>query len=371
MFGYVPGEVVDNNIKMLVGPLDEDPEDGFIGRYLEGKNADGIARGSEVEGRRKDGTTFPIEVAISEVRVGARQIVTAIVRDITDRRRAQALSRQYEEELEATVRERTEGLQAALAKQSELATKNAQAYEVIRRTQRELVRKERLAALGEVAAAVAHGIRNPLASIQAAAEVGREDLPEDSALSETLDDIVAEVGRLESRIRAVLDFAHPFEPRLARGNLNGFITGFADGVRKRLPETVRIHVALDPAVPAMEFDRAHMQEVLEALVVNAVEAMDGNGQVTIGSTLEHDNDTGRSVMLSVADTGSGIEASRIRRIFDLFYTSKPSGTGIGLAMAKRLVEAHGGKIEVASQPGQRTTFRARFPIRQPFTNHGA
>jgi two-component system sensor histidine kinase HydH len=234
-------------------------------------------------------------------------------------------------------------------------------------TQRQLVRQERLAALGEVAATIAHGMRNPLASIRAAAEVGRADLTEGSALSETLDDIVAEVDRLASRIRTVIDFAHPLEPRLARGDLNGFISGFADGARKRLPEAVCMHVALDPAVPAMQFDRAHMQEVLEALVVNAVEAMDGNGQVTIGSTLERDADTGRSVILSVEDTGSGIEASRIGRIFDLFYTSKPSGTGIGLAMAKRLVEVHGGEIEVASQPGHRTTFSVRLPVPQPPT----
>ena len=89
------------------------------------------------------------------------------------------------------------------------------------------------------------------------------------------------------------------------------------------------------------------------------------------SLWERDNDTGRSGMMSVADTGSGIGASRIRRVFDLFYTSKPSGTGIGLAMAKRLVEAHGGKIEVASQPGQRTTFRVRLAAPQPFTSNGA
>lgn len=371
MFGYAATEVIGNSVNTLYASFGREGRHAFARTYLEGHNGAETVKRFEVDGRRKDGTNFPMDLAISEVRIRAGRIYTAIVRDITTRKRAETLSRQYSAELEATVRERTQGLREALAKQSELAKKNAEAYEVIRRTQEELVRKERLAAVGEVAASVAHGIRNPLANIQAAAQVARENLTdEERTLAERLEDIVAEVSRLESRIRAVLDLARPFEPNLALGSLNEFIRGFADEIRKQFPETVRLTVELDPEVPLMPFDQAHMHEVLEALVINAVQAIDGYGEVIIRSTLEPDDDSRESVILSVADTGSGIEPSRIGRIFDLFYTSRRSGTGIGLSMAKRLVESNGGTIEVVSQPGQGTRFTIRFPIvQQTVTNH--
>jgi len=275
---------------------------------------------------------------------------------------AESLTRRYNEELQSTVREQTEGLRVALEKQSELARKNADAYEIIRRTQQELLRKERLAAVGELAAAVAHGIRNPLASIRAAAEVGREDWEEDSTVRETLDDIVTEVIRLEGRVRTVLDFSHPFEPDLSLGDVNDFLEDFAEGIRKRIRQSVRLDVVLAPSIPSLRFDRAHLHEIIEALVINAAEAMNGDGTVTIQSSIEPANGAGfQEIVISVADTGPGIEADRIGQIFDLFYTSKPSGTGIGLAMAKRLVESQGGRIHVVSEPGESTAFRLCFP----------
>ena len=261
------------------------------------------------------------------------------------------------------VRERTQGLQEALAKQSELASKNAQAYELVRRTQEELVRQERLAAVGEVAAAVAHGIRNPLASIRAAAEVRRDELLEDGYIAETLDDVIAEVTRLDHRIRTVLDFAHPFEAHLTLEDPNEVLRGFVSVIRNRVPETVKLDIELDPSVPSTLFDSTLMNEVMEAFVINAIEAMEGKGRVTVRSALERDSYGGEHAILSVEDSGPGIEPDRIERIFDLFYTSKPSGTGIGLALANRLVKCQGGRIDVQSLPAK-TTFFVRLPIRQ-------
>lgn len=358
IFGYRAEEVVGKEAKMLLAR----PHDGIRGRLF-GEEAEageetGVVR---PEGLRRDGTGFPVDLASSRVQVGGRTLVTVIVRDVTDRERAEALRRRYREELEARVRESTAHLEAALARQSELARKNAEAYEVIRRTQEELIRRERLAVVGEIAATVAHGLRNPLASIRAAAEVGREELAEDSPLGETLGDIVTEVSRLEKRIEGVLDFAHPFEPTLSAADVNDFLGGFAEGLRKRIPEAIDLVVELDPAVPQIEFDCAHMQEALEAIVLNAVEAVGPRGQVTVRSSLERGDNGKPWVTLSVADTGPGIDAPQIQRIFDLFYTNKPSGTGLGLAVAKRFVEGQGGRLEVSSQPSG-TTFRIRLPV---------
>ena len=362
MFGYTRHELCGESVGVLMPPGGRAAHEGHVRKYLETGKAGIIGvQGREVIGQRRDGSTFPLEISISEVRSGGRHLFTAILHDITRRKRADELIRRYNEELEETVRERTEGLRVALATQSELASKNAQAYEVIRRTQEELLRRERLAAIGEVVATVAHGIRNPLASIRAAAEVQREDLG-GGPMAETLDDIVAEAVRLESRIRSVLDLAQPFASSPAMDDLNEFIEEFTRAIGKRIPEGVRFGIELDPAIPRVLFDRVQLREVLEAIVVNALEAMNGRGVLTIRSALAGNGDGRRAVTLSVADTGPGIEAARIGRIFELFYTSKPSGTGIGLAIARRLVEAQGGTLEVASEVDRGAVFTVRLPL---------
>lgn len=372
MFGYVAAELVGENVARLM-PSRERAEHGHaVERYVAGGVSRILGRpGREVLGQRRDGTEFPVEIAVSEVRTGGRHLYAAIIHDITIRKRAEALARKYNEELEATVRERTEGLRVALAKQSDLAAKNAQAYELVRRTQEELVRRERLAAVGEVSAAIAHGIRNPLASIRAAAEVQRDEVPGGGAIAETLDDIIAEVGRLEGRIRTVLDLAQPFRPALVLDDLNAFVRDFAAAIKNRIPGTVRFDVALDETLAPTPFDRNFLGEVLDAIVVNAFEAMNGGGQVTIRSLRLDANGEAPSVALTVTDTGPGIDPSRLMRIFDLFYTTKPSGTGIGLAMAKRLMECQGGRIEVASDPPRATTFTIRLPGGPPAARAGA
>ncbi len=248
-----------------------------------------------------------------------------------------------------------------LDNQCALALTNARAYEIIHETQAELVRAERLAAVGELAAAVAHGIRNPLAGIRAAAQVAREDVV-DARLIESLDDIIGEAGRLETRVRTILNFAKPFEPKLVSADLNAFLEDFAERMRKRIPAGIRLAVELDHTLPMVRFDTVQMTEVLEALVVNAVEAMTEGGALAIRSRLDGHDGARRDAVLTVSDTGPGIDAARRERIFDLFYTTKVSGTGIGLATAKRLIDQHGGTIGVDSAPGAGTTFVIRLPV---------
>ncbi len=253
-----------------------------------------------------------------------------------------------------------------LVNQCALAVKNARAYEIIRETQQELVRSERLAAVGELAAAVAHGIRNPLAGIRAAAQMAREDATDDT-LIENLDDIIGEAGRLEKRVRSVLNLARPFQPQLTQGDVNTFIRTFAEDFRKRVPPGVRFALDLDPRIPDLCFDPVQLTEILEALVINAFEAMHNAGAVTLQSRLQARDGAGADATLLVADTGPGIDPARRDRIFDLFYTTKASGTGIGLAIAKRLAEQQGGSIAVASEPGAGTVFTIRLPVPEGVT----
>ncbi len=260
------------------------------------------------------------------------------------------------------------GLLETLAHQSALALENARAYELLERTRDELIRSERLAAVGQLSAAVAHGIRNPLAGIRAAAQVAREDLGDsDGALAESLDDILAETDRLEARVRTVLDLSRPFEARPARRDLNGFLRNVAAAFRRRLPPGVELSVDLDPLLGEVEFDAAHLGEALDVLLVNASQALgsrtpaERRGRIRLATRLEGE---GRSptAVISVADDGGGMSAEQIGRAFDLFFTTKPGGTGIGLPVAKRFVEAQGGQIRVASEVGEGTSFEIRLPV---------
>jgi signal transduction histidine kinase len=247
-----------------------------------------------------------------------------------------------------------------LGNQAALALTNARAYEALRRAQEELVQAERMAAVGELSATVAHGIRNPLAGIRAAAQFAREEVDSPATMQEGFDDIIAETDRLERRIRAILDLARPFETRLEVVGVEALLRDFIASVRTRIPAGIDLSIECAPDLPRVEVDVRQLNEVLDALVVNAVEAMGAKGKLCIRGG---DGKAGmRRVNVTVDDTGPGIEPARLGRIFDLFYTTKASGTGVGLAMARRLLERQGGRIEVASVVGEGTTFTLSLPV---------
>ena len=370
IFDYTASELIGQNVSILIPMPIRAEHDTYLERYISGGEPHIIGLGGrEVLAQRKNGTVFPLELAVSEVRRGNTIRFTGLLHDISERKRAEELTLNYAEELEATVSERTSGLVLALKKESELAENIAEAYEVIRQTQDKLMRKERLAAVGELATAVAHGLRNPLASIRACAEVERSGMTEEHPIARTLADIICEVDRMGGRIKAVLDFARPLEPATIPINLNDALDLLARNSRERVLGGVDIEVDLDPTLPTALFDPAHEFEILDALVNNAFEAMNGKGKLTLRSRLDTRDDSNPVAVLSVSDTGPGIEEYQRLQIFDLFYTNKPSGTGIGLAMAMRIVKSQGGTIEVKSEPGEGATFEVRIPLRPLSVKH--
>lgn len=243
-----------------------------------------------------------------------------------------------------------------LANQAALALENARAYEALTRTQASLVEAERLAAVGELAATLAHGIRNPLAGIRMAAQVAQDDPADSATVGESLADIVSETERLEMRVRGLLDITRPANDRPETTDLGSLVRGFAAEVAARIPPAMQVetHVAAD--VPAVRIDPPRLREVLDVLVNNAVEALGGSGSLTIDVTPQP-----RGAAITVRDDGPGIPAEVVGRIFDLFFTTKSSGTGVGLAMAKRLIERQGGTLQVESEPGRGTTFTIELP----------
>ena len=253
-----------------------------------------------------------------------------------------------------------------LMQQSALALTNAHAYEVIRQTQAELVEAERFAAVGELAAAVAHGIRNPLAGIRGVAQVAREDVAGDTRIARDLDMVMREADRLEQRVRSILDLARPLTVHATAGDLGRLLGELSSAMRHRLPPAVQLELALSEHLPQARFDPASLTEVIETIVVNAVEAMDGCGTLRLGA--EVDPGDPAHVVVTIADSGPGIAPHALGQIFELFYTTKRSGTGVGLATAKRLVERQAGTLQAASRPDAGATFSIRLAAVPP-TGH--
>ena len=253
-----------------------------------------------------------------------------------------------------------------LANQAAVAVQNARAYRALAEANRDLreardqlVEAERLAAIGELSAAVAHGIRNPLAGIKSSAELALQEAPPDDPLRESFADILTEADALEARIGELLDFARPFAPHWAPGDLNDLAGGVLRLLRRQIADRdVAVDLVLAPALPAHELDAAQIEQVCLALVTNALESMGAGGRLTLATAVLED---GAVLELRVRDTGHGIPTSELAKVFRLFYTRKARGTGVGLAIVKRIVESHHGRIEVTSTVGRGTEFRVLLP----------
>ncbi|HKC61176.1 MAG TPA: ATP-binding protein [Myxococcales bacterium] len=225
-----------------------------------------------------------------------------------------------------------------------------------------LVRSERLAAIGRIAAQITHEIRNPLSSISLnAEELGerlREHPPEGGAAAAALcDAIVREVDRLAAVTEEYLRYARVPKPQVIRADLNETVRDLLDFVRPELVAAgVRLEQQLDPHLPEVAADVAQVRQLLLNLVRNAREAMPGGGKLSVGTRAQDG-----AALVEVRDTGPGIEPARLARIFDPFFTTKERGTGLGLALAQEIAQEHGGELTCASTPGQGTTFTLRLP----------
>jgi two-component system, NtrC family, sensor kinase len=230
----------------------------------------------------------------------------------------------------------------------------------LERTQAQLVQSEKLASIGEMAAAVAHGLRNPLGSLRAAAQLVRRH-PESPAAREHLDAIIAEVDRLDRRISHLLSFSRPAPfrpmpehlPRL----LEGLLPAFAEPLRER---GVELDVDLPASLPEITVDPMQLEQALVELVSNALDAMPQGGRLRLAA-----RPGAGEVVVEVRDTGGGIPEHLLASVCEPFFTTRPEGTGLGLAIAKRYVEQNGGRLEIESRPGAGTTIRVRLPADAP------
>jgi two-component system nitrogen regulation sensor histidine kinase GlnL len=240
----------------------------------------------------------------------------------------------------------------------------------IRELEERLQRSDRLAALGTVAAGVAHEIRNPLAGLRGAAQLleGEEDFP--PALREYTSVIVKEVDRLGAIVERLLSFATPRGPVLRSCNLHEVLDSLLFLERAPLKAAnITVQRQYDPQLPEILADPSEIRQLFLNLIRNGVEAMSDGGELTVRTRYERSAKRcgGRSAAVAeIVDQGSGFDPEIERRLFTPFFTTKERGTGLGLAICLRIVEDHGGAMEATSSPGRGSSFRVWLPLaKQP------
>jgi len=323
LFGYGVAEVVGRNVRMLMPTPYREQHDACLARYLHTGEARIIGIGREVVGQRRDGTTFPSDLAVREMSVAGNRKFLGIIRDITERKRAE---------------------------------------ETVRLLQRQALQRERLADIGAIAAEIVHDVGNPLAGISMQVQLllrranqnGAQPL---SNAQQGLERILGEARRLDILVKEFLEFARDQRLELKVIDLRNFLADVVD-LWQPLTAARDITLTLERAddLPTIRADEDKLRRVFENLVKNAAEAItQGPGRISI--RLETCVPVG--VRVSVEDTGPGMPPDI--QPFRLFETTKPYGTGLGLPIVQQIVRAHGGSIDFASCVPHGTVFRVELP----------
>lgn len=313
LFGYVADEVVGRSVNMLMPMPYRDEHDGYMAAYLRTGQKKIIGIGREVTGRRRDGSTFPVHLSVGEMAVGNERHFTGILHDLTPRLH-----------LEEQVRERTA-----------------------------------LARLGEMAAVIAHEVKNPLAAVRGAIQVVGRRLPADSKDGPVITEIVARIDALDELIKDLLLFARTPQPRFTQVDLAALVSMTVDFLVTD-PAFAALQVDTTGTLPPLSGDPELLRIVFQNLLINAGQAMQGRGTVAVRLSA-----VGEAQHVSVSDAGPGLTPEAREHLFQPFFTTKSRGTGLGLSTAKRLVELHGGSIAVDSTPGRGTTVTVSLPAATP------
>jgi len=327
LFGHSAEQVVGKNIRIMMPSPYRESHDGYLERYLQTGERRIIGIGRVVVGERKDGSTFPMELAVGEMKSGDRRFFTGFIRDLTERQKTEA---------------RLQELQA------------------------ELVHISRLTAMGEMASTLAHELNQPLSAIANYLKGSRRLLEGSTdgnaaTIRDAMDKAAAQALRAGDIIRRLRDF-------VARGENERSV----EHARKLIEEAsalalvgaknlgVRTRFDFDPAVDFLLVDKIQIQQVLLNLMRNAIEAMEAmeRRELTI-ATKAVDADM---AMISVGDTGPGIAPDVADRLFQPFTTTKATGMGVGLSICRTIIEAHGGQIWVEPNSGGGAVFH--FTLRR-------
>ncbi len=323
LFGYGRQEVIGRNVKMMMPSPYRENHDGYLARYMRTGERRIIGIGRVVVGERKDGSTFPMELAVGEMKSGDRRYFTGFIRDLTERQKTEAR---------------------------------------LQELQTELVHISRLTAMGEMASTLAHELNQPLSAI-ANYMKGCQRLLEnaDDERSGMIRDAMNSAGEQAMRAGQIIRRLRDF---VSRGESERRVESIAKLVEEASAlalvgakdQGIRVRFQFDRSHDLVLADKVQIQQVLLNLIRNAIEAMQNcaRRELTLSTKLVQD---GTMLMISVADTGPGIAPEIASRLFEPFVTTKPHGMGVGLSISRTIVEAHGGRISAENDPGGGTVFR--------------
>ncbi len=320
LFGYTAEEVVGQNVRVLMPEPYRGEHDAYIRNYLRTGEAKIIGIGREVEGKRKDGTTFPLSLAVSEMRLGEKRMFVGNLRDISHERQ---------------LRE-------------------------------QLFQSEKLSTIGELAAGIAHEIGGPLSVISGNAEFLKESFRTDDLRKKDVEGVIEGCDAVAGFLRRLLDFSRPARLEFHPVDLNESLRNIFSLVRKQVAkEKIEVKLDLQVGLPRVLGDSNQLEQIFMNLVLNARNAMPEGGQLTISSYFS-DSRSGRKercVFVEFTDTGVGIPEENLERIFEPYFTTrKPGkGTGLGLAISRRIVNEHKGTLSVRSRVGLGSTFTIELP----------
>lgn len=325
-FGWTAEEVTGKNVSMLMPSPYREAHDGYLERYYRTGERRIIGIGRVVVGERKDGSTFPMELAVGEMRLSGRRFFTGFVRDLTERQKTDAR---------------------------------------LQELQTELVHVSRLTALGEMASALAHELNQPLSAIGnylmgSKTLLEREPVP-NARVIEAVQLAGKEALRAGEIIRRLRDFVAKGDTERRLESLPKLIEEASAlalvGAREH---NIRIRFDMSPDVDLVLVDKVQAQQVIVNLIRNAVDALgewDGTRELTVRVAAQD----GDMALVEVADTGPGIRRDVAAQLFQPFVTTKRAGMGVGLSICRTIIEAHGGKIWVEPNPGGGAVFRFTLP----------
>ncbi|MCW5655947.1 PAS domain-containing sensor histidine kinase [Hydrogenophaga sp.] len=328
IFGYSAAELVGQKMNVLMPEPYRSSHDGYMARYLSTGERRIIGIGREVEGLRRDGTVFPIELAVGEVVIPGRRMFTGIIRDITQRRKAEEEAR-------------------------------------LRLDQ--LAHASRLAALGELTSSIAHEINQPLAAIVSFADASlrmmRSGKGSSEMLTTALEQIAAQGARAGDIVKNLRQFVRKGGSGRERVNVNTVVKDMLGLLSHDIRmKRVRVTLALDEQLPRVTANRVQVEQVTLNLVQNAIDALTGVDPKDRRVVITTARVGSERVEVAVIDNGTGLPAEGAQRVFDTFFTTKPEGMGIGLSICKSLVEAHGGRLTAESNDEGGATFRFTLPL---------
>ncbi len=332
LVGWSSAELVDTPYAAWIHPDDVEQISIAFYEVLAGKSVEAEARVRAKGGGYKvlDFTATPL------IQHGGLSGVLGFFRDVSERKRMEAEIRRWNEELERKVAERTRQLSEA---------------------QEELVRKEKLAVLGQVAGSVGHELRNPLGVMSNAVYFLQTVLADaDDSVKEYLDIIKNEIAGSERIVSDLLDSVRTKPPQVSTVEIGELVTrtlyNFA------IPASIQLRVDTPETLPLLRVDALQMQQVLRNLISNAVEAMPEGGTLQLAAMAD---EAAKNVKVSVHDSGVGMTPEQQGKLFQPLFTTKARGIGLGLVVVKNLTEANGGKVEVQSEAGQGTMFTLTLP----------